>query len=111
MTHQEIRKSRILAMKKLVEDQNKVGFGFQTEKLIARLSIDRGVSRRTAQEYLSCCLISGELIEVDGFLWIPSFYHEWLALDKKTENIKNVDEVEQYINKFSEDKKTGEVKI
>ena len=83
MTHQEIRRSRILAMKKLISDANVSGIGFKTEKLLARLSVDSGVSRRTAQEYLSCLLLTGEVKEINGELWIPEKFLAWKDIDKQ----------------------------
>lgn len=82
MTHQDLRKSRILHLKKFISDNNAVGLGIEAEELIAILSINQGVSRRTAEEYLQCLLIAGEVINKNGVLWIPKLYHECKDLDK-----------------------------
>lgn len=83
-------------MRKFIEDQNISGLGFQAEKLLAKLSILHGVSRRTAQEYLSCLLITGEVIEQEGFLWIPSIYYKWKDADKEIKLPESEDKVEKY---------------
>ena len=110
MTHQELRKGRLEAMERIVSEVNASGFGFQTEKLLARLSVEQGVSRRTAQEYLSCLLITGRIFERDGMLWIPSIFYKWHDIDKEIKVSAPVDKVEEYFKDQETEDKIQEVK-